>query len=125
MIFDGSDTFLLETMMKYAGPAHEAIELQYGQRQVARLPVMLLEVQVSDGSAPAPTQAQAPTGPSAHAPKRPRAQAPTGLRALGLRVTSCEVDMRAACARCSALASHHGQPDHAMRRAIVLWTALR
>jgi len=45
MIFDGADNFLLETMMKYAGPAHEAVELQYGQRQVARLPVMLLEVQ--------------------------------------------------------------------------------
>ena len=42
MVFDGSDVFLLTTLMSYAGPSHEAIKLQWQQRQIAKLPVMLL-----------------------------------------------------------------------------------
>ena len=42
MVFDGSDIFLLTTLMSYAGPSYEAIKLQWQQRQVAKLPVMLL-----------------------------------------------------------------------------------
>eukprot|EP00966_Prymnesium_polylepis_P274283 6336516-Prymnesium_polylepis.1 len=80
--------------MKYAGPAHEAIELQYGQRQVARLPVMLLEVQARRAAARAHVHAH--TATRVHRPAH-TATAHTGPRTkprrAGLRVRHCSVPL--------------------------------